>query len=147
MKQFIRNEYGYTLLEMLIVLFIVVVISSITFHFTNYFAEKREIDYFFFQLQLDIGRAQALATEIGGTVDVVFLDDNTYKIYHKWDEIILERKFPKNVQMNFYSKFKRIRFDSLGEVQEFGSVSFKTSLGDRHLIIYISKGRSRYVEG
>ncbi|MCT6817701.1 MAG: competence protein ComG, partial [Lysinibacillus fusiformis] len=49
-----QNEWGFTILEMLIVLFLVMSLTAIVSKFSLQLAESKELDRFFTQVQLDI---------------------------------------------------------------------------------------------
>ncbi|MFP3918760.1 type II secretion system protein [Lysinibacillus telephonicus] len=147
MKGILKNNHGYTLIEMLIVLFIVVTISSIVFQFTIKLTEKRVVEQFFNEVMLDIQRVQALAIEEGRTITFVFIDNNTYKAYYELGgKSILEKSFPKGIELNIYSNLKKIEFYPSGEIGKFGTVLFNTPFGEKRLIVNMQKGRLRLNE-
>lgn len=142
-----KNSKGFTLLEMLLVLFIVLLISSIVFQITMKVTERHEVDQFFQQLLFDIQEMQALAIEKEESIIIQF-NTNQYKAYRYLveGEIILQKDMPENIQFDISNNIKRIRISPNGEVAEFGSIIFKTPFGQTNLIIYIKEGRMRLVE-
>jgi len=145
--QNMKNSNGYTLIEMLLVLFIVLLLSSIVFHITVTISEKRAVEQFFQQLVLDIQEMQALAIEKEETIIMQF-NNYQYKAFYayKLDNIIFQKDLPTNIQLEDTSNLKRFRINANGEVAEFGTIIFNTPFGIKHLIIYITKGRLRLVE-
>lgn len=144
MKRYVRNNDGFTLLEMMLVLFIVVTISSVVLHFTIKITEKRVVDQFLNQVLFDLQRIQALAIEEETSITFVFNDNNTYKAYYDLGGVnILERSFPAGIELNIFSNLKKIDFYSTGEVGKFGSILFKTPFGEKRLIVNMQKGRLR----
>ncbi|RNC99218.1 type II secretion system protein [Lysinibacillus halotolerans] len=142
-----KNDQGFSLIEMLLVLFIVIVVSSIVYKVTYTISEKQAVEQFFNQVQLDIQRMQALAIEEKKTINVLFSDNNTYKAYYSLDgKKIFERSFPSIVQLNIYSNLKNIVIYPNGEVVNFGKIIFYTPFGERQLIVNIQKGRMRIVD-
>lgn len=141
-----KNDQGFSLIEMLLVLFIVIVVSSIVYKVTYTISEKQAVEQFFNQVQLDIQRMQALAIEEKKTINVLFSDNNTYKAYYSLDGKIFERSFPSIVQLNIYSNLKNIVIYPNGEVVNFGKIIFYTPFGERQLIVNIQKGRMRIVD-
>lgn len=141
-----KNEKGFTLLEMLLVLMIVLLIGTICSSFSIKMTEKMIVDHFFRQLKLDIQMAQMWAMEHQRGCFVSFSSSNRYQIYHQLDEILVEREFPEMVTLNQGSQLKTIRFSATGHANNFGTIVFQTPFGQKNLIIYIDKGRIRYVE-
>lgn len=147
LTKYIKTDKGFTLIEMLLVLFIVIVVSSFVYKISLTITEKQVIDQFFNQVQLDIQSMQALAIEEKKTINVLFSDNNTYKAYYSLDgKKIFDRSFPTNIQLNIYSNLKNIVIYPNGEVVNFGKIIFYTPFGERQLIINIQKGRMRIVE-
>lgn len=147
LKRLLKNNRGFTLLEMLLVLFIITTISSIVFQFSIKLTEKREVEEFFNQLLLDIQRVQALAIEEERTITFVFHDKNIYKAYYEFGgKSILEKSFPTGIELNIYSNLKEIVFYSSGEIGKFGTVLFNTPFGEKRLIVNMQKGRLRLAE-
>ena len=138
------NEKGFTLIEMLLVLFIVLLFSAIAFKFTIQYSEKRVIEQVITQLQLDILTAQAKAIEEQQSVQIKFSVDNRYVMFNEFGTIYVERNLPEEIKFNILSNLQRIWFTSLGEVVGFGTIRFNTSEGEKVLIINIHKGRIRY---
>ena len=100
----VKNSHGYTLLEMLLVLFVAVTISSLVFQFTIKLTEKRVVEQFVNQILFDLQTAQALAIEERRSVTFVFLNNRTYKAYYELGgDSILERTFPAGIELNKYS--------------------------------------------
>lgn len=132
---------------MLIVLSIVLMISFVGVKFSIQLSEKAMVDQFFHQLLLDIQMAQNIAMEEQRPCVVSFSNQNHYKIYYTLDEVVLERKFPPHVVLDTESSYLNvIRYGRNGETNLFGKVIFKTPFGKKTLVVYIGKGRVRYVE-
>ncbi|WP_211254621.1 prepilin-type N-terminal cleavage/methylation domain-containing protein [Ureibacillus massiliensis] len=142
------KEKGFTLIEVLLVLSIVVLIGSIVSHVTFKLSEKSVVDQFIQQVTLDIQRMQTFAMEKEVYTTIVFLDNGTYKGYvqNEYNNPLLEKQFPSNIKLNTNSNLKRIRFNMNGDIVEFGSIVFFTYDGYRQLIVNIEKGRLKIVE-
>lgn len=138
------DENGFTFLEMLLVLFIVMLFTSIVFSFSIQYSEKKVIDYFMHQVQLDILRAQATAIEEQQRIEFWFGDNNRYKIYNEFGFTYEEKPFPEGITLIKESNLKVLKFSPFGEVNSFGKVRFLTSEGEKVLTIHIHKGRIRY---
>ena len=141
------NSNGFTLIEMLLVLFIVLLISSIVFKITLTMTEKRIVNQFFQQVMLDIQEIQALAIARNEPFNIQFYNYNHYKAYGIFSgEFIVERDFPKNITLEVTSNLKYFMVHPNGDVSNFGTIRFNTNLGQKNLIIYIKEGRMRIVE-
>jgi len=144
---YVKNRNGFTLIEMLLVLFMVLLTSSIVFQLSLKVSEKRIVDQFFQQLILDIQEMQALAIEKEQTVNFQFYNSNRYVAYQGLNSnLLLDKDFPKNINFNIYSNLKRFRINPSGDVADFGTLQFDTPFGQVDLIIYIKEGRIRLVE-
>ena len=143
----VNNSNGFTLIEMLLVLFIVLLTSSIVFKITLTMTEKRVVNQFFQQVMLDIQEIQSLAIAINEPFNVQFYTNNHYKGYSIFSgEIIFERDFPKNITLEVTSNLKYFMVHPNGDVSNFGTIRFNTNFGQKNLIIYIKEGRMRIVE-
>lgn len=140
------KERGYTLLEILFVLMIVVLVGMLGTTFSFKMTEKMVVEQFFHQFTLDIQMAQMLALEKQRSCFVSFVNQDTYRIYHQLDEVILERKLPEIIEFDQYSNLLTLRIDPDGNVKNFGKFTFYTPFGQKHIVININKGRIRYVE-
>ncbi|MDN4493315.1 competence type IV pilus minor pilin ComGD [Ureibacillus aquaedulcis] len=142
-----KNQKGFTLVEILLVLFIFLLISSIVFQITVKISEKRVVDHFFQQLILDIQEMQALAIQREEKIHIQFYNSNHYKAFGVYSgETLLEKDFPSNIQLEIYSNLKRFIIDPKGEISPFGTIKFYTPYGETNLVIYIKEGRMRLVE-
>lgn len=144
-----KNKNGFTLIEMLLVLFIVLLTASIVFQIMMTVSEKRVADQFFQQVVFDIQEMQALAIEQEQTIVVQFNNYNQYKAYHLYStevDFIFQKDFPQIIKIDTMSNLKRITISPNGNVKDFGTIDFKTPFGETHLIIYIKEGRMRLVE-
>ena len=145
-REVMKNSNGFTLIEMLLVLSIVLLISSIVFQITLSLSERRVVDQFFEQVMLDIQEIQALAIAKNEPFNIQ-LYNNHYKGYGIFSgEIIFERDFPQNIKLDVTSNLKYFMVYPNGDVSNFGTIRFHTPFGDANLIIYIKEGRMRLVE-
>ncbi|MFC5559264.1 competence type IV pilus minor pilin ComGD [Ureibacillus thermophilus] len=141
-----KDEKGFTLLEMLLVLMIVLLIGGITSSFSIKVTEKMIVDQFFHQLKLDIQMAQMWAIEHEKSCYVSFSSAKKYKIFHQMNEVLLEREIPELITFSNLSTLSTLSINSKGIVRNFGTLTFHTPDGVKLLIINIDKGRIRYVE-
>lgn len=146
MKLYLKDNNGFTLLEMLVVLSIVIIVSSMAYQFTYKLTEKQTIDFFLNQVQIDIQRAQAFAIESGTATTISFTDDYYYAFQNLNQDKVFEKTYPVGIGVLQNTTFRKIRFNPNGEVADFGTLTFTTPLGTKKLIINIEKGRMKFVE-
>ena len=146
-KRYSKENGGFTFIEMLLVLTIVGMITTIVSHFALSISEKRNIDQFFTQVIYDIQRVQALAIEEEKSIQILFSDSNRYSAYYELGgEKIFVRNFPEEVKLNIFSNLKKFYIQPNGDVSQFGTIIFHTPNGERKLIVNIQEGRLRLVE-
>ncbi|MBM7607120.1 prepilin-type N-terminal cleavage/methylation domain-containing protein [Lysinibacillus composti] len=141
----LKSSAGFTLIEMLLVLFILGMISSVIFQLSFKYTEKQETDLFINQLLLDLQSIQSHAIETKKTTYVSF-EENHYRVYHQPTDPFIKRDFPDGITFNKYSNLKIITFTSVGDILRFGKLIFYTPHGTKELMIYIEKGRMKFVE-
>ena len=143
----VRNSKGYTLIEMLLVLFIVLVTSTIIFQVTLTISEKWAVNRFFQQVLLDVQQIQALAIKNEEPFYIQFNSLNQYKGYAVFSgEVIFVREIPKDIKLDMTSNLKHFMVYPTGDVSNFGTFRFFTPFGQTNLIIYIKEGRMRLIE-
>ena len=141
----IKNEQGFTLLEMIFVLFIVMCLTGIVTKLSMKVSEAKEIDRFFTQLQLDIHFTQMASIERKEFFFIRF-DGQTksYSIKDYSNETIYERILPKNIEiMTDLSTIVKILYNENGNVAKAGTIHFKTPYGNKKVVITLGVGRVR----
>lgn len=141
----IKNEQGFTLIEMLLVLFIVMSLTGIVAKISLKVAEAKEIERFFTQLQLDIQFIQMYSMQQQEHVSMKFESPtNRYTIRKDMNTIDFERPFPKNVEfLSGRSTFVTIMYKANGNVSKSGTLYFNTPQGEKKVIITLGVGRVR----
>lgn len=141
----IKNEQGFTLLEMLFVLFIVMCLTGVVTKMSMKVSEAKEIERFFTQLQLDIHFTQMTSLERKEYFFIRF-DGQTksYSIKDHSNKNIYERIFPKNVEfLSSLSTLVTILYNENGNVSKAGTIYFKTPYGNKKVVITLGVGRVR----
>lgn len=140
-----KNEQGFTLIEMLLVLFIVMCLTGIVTKISLKVAEAKEIERFFTQLQLDIQFLQMYTMQQQVYVSMKFeAPTNRYVIKKDMYTIDYERPFPKNVEfLSGISTFVTVMYNPNGNVSRAGTLYFQTPGGIKKVIITIGVGRVR----
>ncbi|MFY3793137.1 competence type IV pilus minor pilin ComGD [Ureibacillus sp. MALMAid1270] len=146
-SKYLKNQKGFTFIEMLLVLTIFTLISTIVSQLTIKTFERQAIDQFLVQVSLDIQRMQTLSMREGTHTTITFLD-KWYKghIHNDLTNYVFEKEYPSGITLESGSNLKKIKFYNNGEISDFGKVIFKTPFGKREVIVNIEKGRLRFVE-
>ncbi|MGE7692794.1 competence type IV pilus minor pilin ComGD [Lysinibacillus sp. NPDC094177] len=141
----IKSERGYTFVEMLIVLFIVMCLSAIVVKYSLKAEEARELEQFFTQIQLDIQYIQTYSMHHREYISMKFESSSKrYIIKKDFFTEVYERPFPKGVEfMPSSSSIYTIIYNYNGNVMTPGTVSFKTPQGIKKVVITLGRGRSR----
>ncbi|QPQ30104.1 competence type IV pilus minor pilin ComGD [Lysinibacillus sp. JNUCC 51] len=141
----VKSERGYTFVEMLFVLFIVICLSTIVVKYSLKAAETRELEQFFTQIQLDIQYIQTYSMQQGEYISIKFESSSKRYIIKKdiFTELF-ERPFPKGVELiPSSSSIYTIIYNFNGNVMTPGTVYFKTPKGTKKIVITLGRGRSR----
>jgi len=141
----IKRERGYTFVEMLMVLFVVMCLSAIVVKYSFKAVETRELEQFFTQIQLDIQYIQTYSMHQREYISMKFESSSKRYIIKKniFTELY-ERPFPKGVEfMPASSSIYTIIYNYNGNVITPGTVYFKTPQGIKKVVITLGRGRSR----
>ncbi|MFJ7735458.1 competence type IV pilus minor pilin ComGD [Lysinibacillus sp. NPDC097287] len=141
----IKNEQGFTLIEMLLVLFIVMCLTGIVTKISMSVAEAKEIERFFTQLQLDIQFIQMYTMQQRAYVSIKFEEPTKrYIIKKDLHTIDYERPFPKDVEfLSGSSTFVTVVYNANGNVYRAGTLYFETPVGIKKVVITLGVGRVR----
>ena len=144
MKQ-IKNEQGFTLIEMIFVLFIVMSLTGIVTKLSMKVSEVKEIERFFTQLQLDVHFTQMVSMERKEYFFIRFNDKTkSYSINDYKNDIFYERNFPKNTELlTGLSTIVQILYNENGNVSKAGTIYFKTPYGNKKVVVTLGVGRVR----
>ncbi|WP_144511074.1 competence type IV pilus minor pilin ComGD [Bacillus sp. FJAT-22090] len=141
-----RCEEGFTLIETILVLSIVMVItSSIIFVFSGKMEEKEE-RRFFRQFHLDMQKMQAIAIGETKYTSIKFAENGTKYRGQSETAILFEHELPDRIRLSSDSKLKEIIFHPNGMVRQFGTLVFETKTGLKNVTIHIGNGRLNYEE-
>ncbi|MGE7759276.1 competence type IV pilus minor pilin ComGD [Peribacillus sp. NPDC097895] len=139
-----HSNGGYTLTETLIVLFIFVLLISLSPNLYPSFTKGMENRLFLSQLKDDLFYAQQYAISHESLVYLHF--DNTNKIYTVssfYDGIVLERKIPKDIHFLSGTLGFSFHFNQYGNASKAGTLTIDTSKGNYKFVLNIGKGRFR----
>lgn len=97
----IKNERGYTLLEMVMVLFIVMSLTAIVTKLSVKVAEAKEVERFFMQMQLDLHYLQTYSMHHKDYIFIKFEPHlQRYSIKKDFFTTEYTRPFPKGVELD-----------------------------------------------
>lgn len=132
---------GYTMVEILLVLSIFAVCTSIvTFFAFPYQGPLRE-DHFFKQLQKDLQLAKIYAMSHYKSVRIIFNpEEDKYFIVTGIDHILVQRKYEEEIEM-INTTFKQFYYLPNGNVSNFGS--FYIVIGGKVYKVVLHVGRGR----
>jgi competence protein ComGD len=139
----IYNQKGFTLIESLVVLSIFLIISSITVVSIKPQYYMADDETFISQLKADLYYAQQFAISHQKEVKVNFIPNRySYSIYENNNSPkIIERKYSSNIQVSPGSIPLYFKYLPNGNVDQFGSLYFKSKEKSYRLTILIGKGR------
>lgn len=141
MSKKIREEEGFTLLEVMLVLALLssslILANSIAYRQSV----KLEEAQFFLLLEQDLLAAQAMALELHTPVVIRFFYAESKYTMTAQLKTIKTVWFPKTVHYLSSSYLKTIEYTATGNVVNFGTCYFTTTSGKITLTMYIGKGR------
>lgn len=141
----VRNARGFTLLEVITVLFITSVLSACVIGFAN--KKLADITYMrtIEQIQLMIKTAQTMAMEKREYI-YCSADYNSYFKVHQGFLLdpILTQQLPEGMEVLITTSNKKITFNPDGEISQAGKVRFKVN--DDHYIYSINLGKGRFIK-
>jgi competence protein ComGD len=140
------NEKGFTLIEMLVVLSIVMIITSSVIFVSIARLEETEEKRFFKQFHLDVQRMQMIAISEGNLMRLTFVDGGTKYIVDHRDVIFYENDLPSTVRLSGDSPLKGLSYHPNGVIKQFGVMRFETKKENKRVVFYIGQGRMNYEE-
>ncbi|MGE6259002.1 competence type IV pilus minor pilin ComGD [Heyndrickxia sporothermodurans] len=139
-----KNNNGFTLVEMLIVLLIFSLLLLIGGYSVNALRGTLERDVFFNQLEADLYYVQNYAINRHESVFVQF-----YPFYDRYTvtsintkEVLLSRQLPSSIGM-MEGSFTSYIITPDGNTNKFGTIKFKRNRTEIRLIFNIGRGRFR----
>ncbi|AQQ53008.1 type II secretion system protein [Planococcus lenghuensis] len=140
LKRLLGNK-GFTLVEMLVVLSL---LMTMAFAIPIYTAaeEERTEQRFFQTLLADIYFMQSESYRSGEWVQLTFgPDGGSYTISRNYSAALVSRNMPAGVRMDKTSYLKNIRFNPIGSIETAGTIRFLTPEGPKVLTVHLGKGR------
>lgn len=135
-----HREEGFTLIETLIVLFIVAAVTTIVFVSFRSLHAHKQTQYFLEQLKKDLYFAQAFALSHDREVDLTFKTQKHFYTITDGSTMIFKRTYDRGItiQSNFG---KTVEFNANGNIARFGTLHVQTHTGRFRVVFHIGKGR------
>ena len=140
-----RNERGFTLIEMLLVLMIFSSITIIAVSFSYRYIKINQYEQAIEQLKLTLHVAQLTAQQEKTFVYVYIIGSNVFSNI-EFKEYNLNWEMPEGMSVYFHSNTNVIRFNSNGNISEIGRLEIKTPEKTIKYSVNMSKGRLRFIE-
>ncbi|MGL3066498.1 competence type IV pilus minor pilin ComGD [Planococcus sp. SE5179] len=141
------KEQGFTLLEMLLVLAVLMAIVAISIPgYQNRMVQKEE-QRFFEVLQQDVYFAQSQSYASKQTAKIIFREPKgSYEIFTDLQSVAVSRKLPATVTLKKTSNLNEIYFNSNGSVVQSGTFRFATNSGEKTVVVHLGRGRVVFSE-
>ncbi|KGX85030.1 hypothetical protein N783_15410 [Pontibacillus marinus BH030004 = DSM 16465] len=146
---FLHNSKGFTLVEMLVVLFIWSVFIGIMITLSPSLFHKQKEEAFMEQFQADVLWVQQQTMTTRTHYSIIFLpEEKTYRILKNRFFIVETRTLPNDWEVSFsYTSLDRhIRFDVSGSILESGSIQFLTPTKKFKVVFPVGKARYYVLE-
>ena len=141
-----RDERGFTLIEMLLVLMIFSIITIIAISFSYRYVKVNQYERAIEQLRLTLHVAQLTAQQEQVFVNVYVGKENTLFLTTSVKEYELNWVMPEGMSVDFLTNKGTIKFTPNGNVSEIGSVKIITPEKTIRYSVNMSKGRLRFIE-
>lgn len=137
---------GFTLLEALLVLFVVMTIIGVVMSFSYSQWKEAQYEQAIEKFRLTLHQAQMAAIQEQTTVNVYIVDKKYVKTSKSFFNYDLTWEIPNGMSITIYTNKTYITFTPLGNVRELGKVEFQTPERKMVYSINMSKGRLRLIE-
>jgi len=138
------NERGFTLIEMLIVLFIVTTIMAFTVPPLQQTVAERQLQYFLEQFSNDMLYAQQYAMSRKKTVTIIFYFDTCrYQVKEggTFGKELLVRSFPSPFQFQMATLSPPLMYYSNGNINKAGTLLVAYGNKKYKIVFQLGKGR------
>ncbi|ATP41042.1 hypothetical protein CSE16_13825 [Solibacillus sp. R5-41] len=141
-KRSLRNEQGFTLMEMLVVLAVIMILCSSILYFSHDKFNRLTVLKTMDEVEILMRMAQMKAIEEQRPV-IIDIYDNTELVikYFVGQEILYRSHLPEGMQLYLSAPNPRLYFRTNGNLQSFGSMAFHYEGEIYSYHINIGKGR------
>lgn len=143
------KQNGFTLIEMLIVMSVIMLISLFNIHSFQNYMEQKKIDSFMEQLEEDLLYAQMCAMANQAITYVRFYDDRYFIEYYENgsnEKTTYCRFYQEGIKIQFLtnSMGKKVIYNPSGNVKEFGKFQVKYKKLKYTVVFQLGRGRFYY---
>ncbi|MCC3356741.1 competence type IV pilus minor pilin ComGD [Bacillus sp. REN16] len=137
------NNKGFTLIEVMLVLSIVIIISSISLLELRPLHESKKMDQFLEQLQNDIFLGQQFAISHSEGTTLYFSSSGSFYRITRGNtlEEVIHRKIDPAIRIQFSTLGYQTVFTSNGNIQRSGEIRFKYKESTYLVTFLLGKGR------
>lgn len=143
----IKSSYGFTLLEVLMVLAIFSILSLIIIPISFNKLEISQENKFIETFEYDLLYTQSLAVTSKERVRIIFYKSSYQIVKGEQDSLLSVRNIPKNINVNTRLR-NIISFDRNGRIRDLqkGKIEIETKHSKYHVIFPLGKGRCSIVK-
>lgn len=139
------DDQGFTLIETLIVLFLISLLTSLPYYHSKQSSISIEEDIFFSSVEAEMNKMQLYAITSGQKTQVTFSSKAVFFSIPSYPE------HPYNSRLDYPETVSKIQKEAFlfsflpytGRTNKFGNINFKLSKGDLSIVFQISNGRYR----
>ncbi len=142
----IKEERGFTFIEMLLVLSIISVMSFIVFSFAFSKLQPDPFEQAIRQFEFDLREMQSYAMENYARITCWISEGVEFQSFEYVNEALIKRKFPEGMTATIYTANQRIIFNVNGSVANIGKVEFRYKNRKVQYSINLGQGRLRLLE-
>ncbi|MBM7701548.1 competence type IV pilus minor pilin ComGD [Metabacillus iocasae] len=140
-----NNQCAFTLLEMLVVLCVIQVMTSVLFLVVQPLMEHYRIQLFLKQLQTDLFYTQQIAMSRGQGGTFSFNNENaTYSVVQR-QEVLFEKSYDEQIFVSSVSGLNSIRYNQRGNISQGRTYIIRSGDTAYRLVFQLGRGRF-YVE-
>ncbi|AYC29562.1 competence type IV pilus minor pilin ComGD [Paenisporosarcina cavernae] len=138
---------GFTFIEVLIVLLIVTVITSVTIAGYSNIQREQSFLSFYQQLEKDVMTIQLQAITTNQTTEIVFTNNGTrYVARQSFTKTLFTRDIPSEIVYRNEGTLTSVSFNPNGTIVKFGTLVFENGQKKEYVKFYIGKGRMELAE-
>lgn len=142
----IKEDRGFTFIEMLLVLSIVSIMSFIVFSFAFSKLQPDPFEQAIQQFEFDLREMQTYAMENYARITCWVSEGVEFQSFRYVNEALIKRRFPEGMTVNIYTSNQRIIFNVNGSVANIGKVEFRYKDRKVQYSINLGQGRLRLLE-
>lgn len=142
-KAFLQREGGFTLVEMLLVLFCITIVLSVTFPIFTARLEHSLYEQAIQKWYLTMYEAQYLAKEQGRRTSITINNENIVTVTMDKVGVISQWALPYDMKVDLNHVNNGIRYTENGNISKVGKIIIETPLWTREYSINFTYGRMR----